>query len=92
MDQTLTFFHSVGERQLPDVCTVNATNFTETCDNDGMGKWYYPAIFCFGMFLIGIAGAPLYVLGVAYLDESVKKKVAPIYIGFFGSSGTVGKF
>ena len=43
------------------------------------------------MFLTGIAGAPLYVLGVAYLDESVKKKVAPIYIGFFGSSGTVGK-
>ena len=43
------------------------------------------------MFLIGIAGAPLYVLGVAYIDESVKKKIAPIYIGFFGSSGTVGK-
>ena len=61
-----------------------------TCDNKALGKWYYPAIFCFGMFLIGIAGAPLYVLGVAYLDESVKKKVAPIYIGFFGSSGTVG--
>ena len=82
--------YEAGEKQLPKVCTATASNFTDTCDNAALGKWYYPAIFCFGMFLIGIAGAPLYVLGVAYLDESVKKKVAPIYIGFFGSSGTVG--
>ena len=43
------------------------------------------------MGLIGVAGAPLYVLGVAFLDESVKRKVSPIYIGIFGASGTVGK-
>ena len=85
------FFNILGKRELPTVCS-NMTNFTKSgCESQGIGDWYYPTIFCFGMFLIGIAGAPLYVLGVAFLDESVKRKVAPIYIGIFGASGTVGE-
>ena len=68
----------------------SSPHLNDSCADTSLAHWYYPAIFCFAMFLIGIAGSPLYVLGVAYLDESVKAKVAPIYIGIFGASGTVG--
>ena len=88
-----TCCHIPGERNLPAVCEDTPTIVPDSCDaQSSIETWYYPAIFCLGMFLIGIAGSPLYVLGVAYLDESVKRKIAPIYIGIFGSSGTVGKF
>ena len=85
----------LGEAQssFPSLCQSNFTNVThDTCDSTTpAGRWYYAALLCFGMLILGIGGSPLYVLGVPYLDESVKKKVSPMYIGIFSSAAIVGK-
>ena len=33
------------------------------------------------MVFIGMGATPLYTLGVAYLDENLKTKMSPVYIG-----------
>ena len=56
----------------------------------GHSEWYYMFIFIIAKLLLGAGTAPLFTLGAAYIDENVKPKVAPIYIGvwyaatFFG--------
>lgn len=76
----------------PPLCQSNSTNASHSaCDSTtSAGHWYYTALFCIGMLIIGFGGSPLYVLGIAYLDESVKKKVSSMYVGFFSASGILG--
>ena len=90
-------FSSSGKEQslLPALCQANVTNRSRddsACHSlTGAGQWYYTLLFCIGMLVIGFGGSPLYVLGVPYLDESVKNKVSSLYIGIFGSALIVGK-
>ena len=41
-------------------------------------------VVCFA----GMGATPLYTLGVAYLDENLKTKMSPVYIGEFTLAGT----
>jgi len=40
-------------------------------------------ILLFGQVLMGLGTTPLYTLGIAYLEDSVSKNKAPIYLGKF---------
>ena len=74
---------------------MNSTNTSNgECDSTTStnNHWYYAALLCVGMLVVGFGGSPIYVLGVAYLDESVKKNVSPMYLGIFTSSGILGKY
>ena len=74
----------------PPLC--NSTNATHSASSTtSAGQWYYAALFCIGMLVMGLGGAPMMVLGIAYLDESVKKKMSAIYVGIFSAAGIVGK-
>lgn len=44
------------------------------------------------MVVAGIGNSPLYALGVPYMDQNVKAKVSPMYLGIFvGFGGILGK-
>ena len=38
-------------------------------------------ILLFGQVLMGLGTTPLYTLGIAYIEDSVAKNKAPIYLG-----------
>ena len=50
----------------------------------------YKYFFVFGQILHGIGAAPLITLGTTFLDESVPKLSAPMYIGIFQTFFVVG--
>lgn len=67
-----------------EICTDSALNQTISearCELLGSSEWYYLFVFIVAKLLIGAGTAPLFTLGAAYVDENVKPKVAPIYLG-----------
>ncbi|KRY60478.1 Solute carrier organic anion transporter family member 4A1, partial [Trichinella britovi] len=51
---------------------------------------YFFYILLLGQVLHGIGAAPLYTLGVAYLDENVSQKMSPVYLGIYFAFATLG--
>lgn len=47
-------------------------------------------LFFFGMALMALGSTPLYTVGPAYLDNVVKHKVLPLYLGFFYACAALG--
>ena len=75
------------------LCAGNLTNFggKTYCDEDIGGNNLYYALFILGMVVVGIGTPAQYVLGVPYVDENVKAKVSPMYLGIFIAFGILGK-
>ena len=55
------------------------------------GNTLYYALFVLGMVVAGAGCTPMYTLGIPYMDENVKAKVTPMYVGIFAASGILGK-
>ena len=56
------------------------------------GSDFYYAMFLLGMIIAEIGYSPLYLLGVPYMDQNVKRKNSPMYLGkFVGFGGILGK-
>ena len=72
------------------VATLNETVREARCELLGSSEWYYLFIFVIAKFLIGAGTAPLFTLGAAYIDENVKPKVAPVYLGVWYVSTSFG--
>ncbi len=70
-----------------DVCfsnmPLNGTLEDARCLILGRSEWYYMFTFIAAKLLLGAGTAPLFTLGAAYIDENVKPKVAPIYLGIW---------
>ena len=50
--------------------------------------WKYKYMFILAQLFHGVGATPLYTLGVTYLDENLKTKVTPVYVGEYrGSHG-----
>lgn len=47
-------------------------------------------MFIAAKLLIGAGTAPLFTLGTSYLDENVKPKVAPVYLGIWYACTSFG--
>ena len=60
-------------------------NSTDICEIgvEGTSLSHYFWVFVFAQFLHGLGAAPLYTLGVTYIDENVKPKMTSLYIGKF---------
>ena len=43
--------------------------------------WKYKYMFIFAQLFHGMGATPLYTLGVTYMDENLKTKVTPVYVG-----------
>ena len=66
-----------------DVVPLNSTLESARCHVLGQSEWYYMFTFISAKLLLGAGTAPLFTLGAAYIDENVKPKVAPVYLGIW---------
>ncbi|KFD69907.1 hypothetical protein M514_06080, partial [Trichuris suis] len=80
-----------GQGKRSGLCQPDVLNLStpRSHSNHGKESYAYPLLLT-GQFLHGTGAAPLYTLGVSYLDESVSQKMSPVYLGLFLSSATVG--
>ncbi|XP_020650078.1 solute carrier organic anion transporter family member 4C1 [Pogona vitticeps] len=74
--------YTYGEK-LDDVCPVPSSAIPNaTCGTNLRSKqsnYFY--VFMLGQLLLGAGGTPLYTLGTAFIDDSVPKHKASVYIG-----------
>ncbi|XP_031568522.1 solute carrier organic anion transporter family member 4C1-like [Actinia tenebrosa] len=84
-DENITF-----TRQ--DLCSVkNKTAMDNVlCVSSYDSDWYYILIFVCGQLFMGAGTTPLYSLGPAYIDENVKPKNMPLYLGVWFASSIMG--
>ena len=62
-----------------NVCYLQDDNVTDSCDGSSLSDYRY--FFIIGNLFHGVGAAPLYTLGVTYLEENLKTKVSVMYIG-----------
>ncbi|XP_022104541.1 solute carrier organic anion transporter family member 4A1-like [Acanthaster planci] len=71
---------------------LSERNMTDTCGTAGsestLANFFW--MFVFAQFLHGLGAAPLYTLGVTYIDENVKPKMTSLYIGIFNAASLLG--
>ena len=63
---------------ITELCTVNSTHCT---DASNTGLRYYIWVFVFAQILHGFGCTPLYALGLAFIEDSVPKDSASLYLG-----------
>uniref|UniRef100_A0A8C3Y751 Solute carrier organic anion transporter family member n=1 Tax=Catharus ustulatus TaxID=91951 RepID=A0A8C3Y751_CATUS len=63
--------------KIEETIFANATCSVST--NSSLHKYLY--VFILGQLLLGVGGTPLYTLGTAFIDDSVPKHKASLYIG-----------
>ena len=76
------------------LCIANRTDQPETssCKEETPGgNTLYYALFIMGMAVAGAGSTPMYSLGIPYIDENVKARVTPMYVGIFVASGICGE-
>ena len=76
------------------LCAANQTSsITPLCNEESAtSNTAYYSLFLLGMLIVGVGVTPMYALGIPYMDENVKPKVAPMYVGIFVASGILGKY
>ncbi|KAK6617800.1 hypothetical protein RUM43_014028 [Polyplax serrata] len=80
-----------GIQQDLNVCQQNSTNPADCPTNSNqeylsMNLW----LFVLSQLLTGAGAAPLYTLGVTYLDENVTKKMSSVYLGIYYTLSLIG--
>ncbi|XP_037656817.1 solute carrier organic anion transporter family member 6A1 [Choloepus didactylus] len=78
-----------GTQNIEDTCQAKKVNSTCQEVPPSFKKKYVP-FFIAGQIVQGIAGMPLYVLGVTFLDDSVDMYSTGIYLGFADASSILG--
>ncbi|XP_063970478.1 solute carrier organic anion transporter family member 4A1-like isoform X1 [Lytechinus pictus] len=75
-----------------DTCdpTSNVTNPCDVDDNDNTTLSSYYWVFIAAQCLHGLGAAPIYTLGVTYIDESVSPHMASIYLGIIQATSILG--
>lgn len=73
-----------------DNLCYSSNNNTMECDNKIDSLSNYKFVFYLGQFLHGAGAAPLYTLGVTYLDENLPLRSSSLYIGIFYAFAIVG--
>lgn len=68
-------------------CQVGEDFNTSTCDSSNYLAYF---ILLLGNVLIGIGAAPLFTLGLSYIDDITTPKYVPIHIGLFYVAVAVG--
>lgn len=70
-----------------------ATNGSNGSDSDrpcGAALSHYMYVLVVAQMLHGAGATPLYTLAVTYLDENLKAKLTPVYLGIFYSTAIIG--
>ena len=94
-----TLFHANHHPYVPSFLpdyTNNASYISnegiddENSNHNGIALSSYRYVFVLAQIFHGIGASALISLGVTYLDESVNKKDAPMFIGIFEASFVLG--
>uniref|UniRef100_A0A5S6Q695 Major facilitator superfamily (MFS) profile domain-containing protein n=1 Tax=Trichuris muris TaxID=70415 RepID=A0A5S6Q695_TRIMR len=78
-----TIPHFTGEQYLhgkgrsSEICIPDSVGLMTQSQPNGRKESYAYPFLLIGQFLHGVGAAPLYTLGVSYLDESVSQKMSP---------------
>ena len=77
-----------------ELCAGNHTDFggkDECKEVTGGSNMLYYTLFILGMVVSGAGCTPMIALGIPYMDENVKAKASPMYVGVFMASGIAGE-
>jgi len=71
---------------------ITLCNVTRQCqeEQEDMSENSYKFVFMASQFLHGAGAAPLYTLGVTYIDENIGASSSAFYLGIFYTMGIVG--
>ncbi|XP_072038998.1 solute carrier organic anion transporter family member 4A1-like [Amphiura filiformis] len=72
-----------------DTCDASR-NATDNCSGDEEDLSRYYGFFIAGQVLHGLGAAPLYTLGITYMDENVSPHLTAVFLGIFQAIGTLG--
>nr|XP_056704794.1 solute carrier organic anion transporter family member 4C1 [Euleptes europaea] len=83
--------YKYGEK-VDDTCPVtNGQFYNTTCTRGSESSLpNYLYVFILGQLILGAGGTPLYTLGTAFIDDSVPKHKAAVYIGIGYSMSLLG--
>ena len=78
-----------GETISLEACAPNVTDqFTnDHCNPGNYGAYFF---FLVGDFVMGIGAAPLFTIGISYIDDIVYPKYVAVHLGIFQSMAIVG--
>ncbi|CAD5121283.1 DgyrCDS9814 [Dimorphilus gyrociliatus] len=74
----------------PFSCNLNSTNLNDDCSKPFTSLNNFKYLFYFANFLHGVGAAPLFTLGVTYLDENLTVEKSSMYMGIFYSTSLLG--
>ncbi|XP_058132676.1 solute carrier organic anion transporter family member 6A1 isoform X2 [Dasypus novemcinctus] len=87
-------YFSIGNyhltRDMKDTCQATKVNYNTCRDGPSSFKTKYLSFFIIGQIIQGIAGIPLYILGVTFLDDSIAAYSIGVYLGLHESSTMLG--
>ena len=78
-----------GTNQSFDLCQPKHDS-TNSCDSATAANTFALVFFFAGNALVGIGAAPLFTVGVAYLDDIVRPKYVTIHLGLFYAFSILG--
>ncbi|EDO41174.1 predicted protein, partial [Nematostella vectensis] len=81
-------YEAVQMERLTGLCNSTSGSLNP-CESTSGNKGYFP-LFVLGMLVMGSGATPMIALGIPYMDENVKAKVSPMYVGIFYASGIFG--
>jgi len=65
----------------------DVNDFSPDCDEESSNVY---AVFILGNILIGIGATPLFTIGTSYIDDIIRPKHVPIWLGIFYTVAVVG--
>ena len=82
-----------AEKQVIGTCKISssANSSQSVCStlDEGQQQMFalrtYKYVFVLAQLIMGVGGAPLYTLGVTFIDDNVSRKMQPVYSGSFFS-------
>lgn len=82
------------QEQKTDTCSLTSASLNTSCTasgnidgltdrGGGLSLQNFKYIFFLAQLIMGAGGAPLYTLGMSFIDENVSNKMQPVYSGKF---------
>uniref|UniRef100_H0UXC1 Solute carrier organic anion transporter family member n=1 Tax=Cavia porcellus TaxID=10141 RepID=H0UXC1_CAVPO len=81
--------HFESEAKIEDICSATKS-FNSLVRSKSSFKASYVTFFTLGQIVQGIAGMPLYILGITFLDDSVPTHSSGIYLGISDAAAILG--
>lgn len=72
--------YQAGSSGFQELCTTGVNSSDSDCYS---ANYIAYSIFLVSLFIVGIAAAPLFTIGTSFLDDIVRPRYVPLYMGVF---------